>query len=439
MAAALAGRCDIAVVHVIAHGRAGQIDFAAGAVTRACLPAHADDLALLRRALSAAGELRLWSCETAFGPDGAVFVAALGDALGVPVFASTRLVGAASQGGQWELDVPAGASPLPPLTPSGVAAFAGVLASFTATAGTDTFSGTTASDTFIVATGTVSATDTFSAGGDPGIDVIQIGTAGAGTSVDLSAAATDGVAGFLDFEAITFVNISGTSTATFNAAQFGAGKISTTVAITGTAFTQALVVNTGAGTSVDLSGWTFATWTSGTDTISIGAATGDEILVGSSQADRFVVTATNQVSVADRYDGGAGNDVLQIGATTTGVTVDLSAAATDGIDGFVDIEGISFINTSGTSSATFGSAQLGAGKISNAAVITGASSTQVIAINAAVGGSVDLSGWTFSGWTSGTDTISITGSTGSEILVGSSQIDRFVVSDTQPGVGDRPL
>ncbi|MBU8874085.1 DUF4347 domain-containing protein [Reyranella sp. MMS21-HV4-11] len=430
MAAALAGRRDLAVVHVIAHGRAGQIDFAAGAVTRACLPAHADDLALLRRALSAAGELRLWSCEAALGPEGAVFVAALGDALGAPVLASTRLVGAADRAGQWELDVPAGVSPPPPLTPSGVAAFAGVLASFTATAGTDTFNGTTASDTFIVATGTVSATDTFSAGGDPGIDVIQIGTAGAGTSVDLSAAATDGVAGFLDFEAITFVNTSGTSTATFNAAQFGAGKISTTAAITGTAFTQALVVNTSAGTSVDLSGWTFATWTSGTDTISIGAATGDEILVGSSQADRFVVNATNQVSLADRYDGGAGNDVLQIGSTTTGVAVDLSAAASDGVNGFVGIEGISFINTSGTSTATFGSAQLGAGKISNAAVITGASSTQAIAINAAVGGSVDLSGWTFSGWTSGTDTITLTGSTGDEILVGSSQIDRFVVSDT---------
>jgi|GEM_PF-691010 len=438
MAAALAGRRDVAVVHVIAHGRGGQIDFAAGAVTRACLPAHAEDLARLRRALSSEGEVRLWSCETALGPDGAVFVAALGDALGVPVLASTRLVGAADRAGQWELDVPAGASPPPPLTPSGVAAFAGVLASFTATAGTDMFSGTTASDTFIVATGTVSATDTFSAGGDPGVDIIQIGTAGAGTSVDLSAAATDGVAGFLDFEAITFVNTSGTSTATFNAAQFGAGRISTTAAITGTAFTQAIVVNTSAGTSVDLSGWTFATWTSGTDTISIGAATGDEILVGSSQADRFVVTATSQVSLADRYDGGAGNDVLQIGATTTGVTVDLSAAASDGIDGFVGIEGIRFFNTSGTSTATFGSAQLGAGKISDAAAITGASSTQVIAINAAVGSSVDLSGWTFSGWTSGTDTISITGSTGDEILVGSSQIDRFVVSSTsQVSAADR--
>ena len=430
MAEFVSARRDIAVIHVIAHGQSGRIDFAAGSVTHETLTNHAGDLAALAHVLSSTAEIRLWACHAASGAAGAAFVAALVRATGVPVLASTGLVGDANQGGRWELDVPAGASPPPPLTASGVAAYAGVLATFTATAGTDTFIGTTASDTYVVATGTVSATDTFSAGGSPGVDVIQIGTAGAGVAVDLSAGATDDIAGFLDFEAITFVNTSGTSTATFNAAQFAAGRISTTVAITGTSSTQALIINTNAGASVDLSGWTFATWTSGTDTISINAAAGDEILIGSSQADRFVVNATNQVSAADRYDGGAGNDVIQIGATTTGVTVDLSAAAADGIGGFVGIDGISFINTSGTSTATFASAQLGAGRISNSAVITGTSSTQAIAINAAVGGSVDLSGWTFSGWTSGTDTISITGSTGAEILVGSSQIDRFVVTDS---------
>jgi Ca2+-binding RTX toxin-like protein len=438
MAEFLAARPGIDVIHIVAHGQPGRIDFAAGALTRDRLTAYASELSALARGLSPNGQIRLWACETARGAAGADFVTALTKATGVPVHASTHLVGAASQGGRWTLDVPAGPSPSPPFTGAGVASYASVLATFTATAGTDTFIGTTASDTYVVATGTVSALDTFDAGGSPGVDVIQIGTAGAGTSVNLSAAATDGVLGFVDFEAITFVNTSGTSTATFNADQFGAGRISTTAAITGTASAQGLVINTNPGASVDLSGWTFATWTSGPDTISINAATGDEILIGSSEADRFVVTATNQVSLADRYDGGAGDDVIQIGATTTGVTVDLSAAATDGVDGFVDIDGIRFINTTGTSSATFGSTQLGAGRISNAAVITGASSTQAIAINAAVGGSVDLSGWTFSGWTSGTDTISLTGSTGDEILIGSSQIDRLVVADTsQVSVGDR--
>ena len=438
MAEFLAARPKVDVIHIVAHGQSGQIDFTAGSLTRERLTAHWSELSALARGLSTTGEIRLWACEVASGAAGADFVTALAQATGVPVHASTHLVGATAQGGRWDLDVPAGPSPSPPFTAAGVASYAGVLATFTATAGTDTFTGTSASDTYVVAAGTVSALDTFNAGGSPGVDVIQIGTAGAGTSVDLSAAATDGVLGFVDFEAITFVNTSGTSTATFNAAQFGTGRISTTVAITGTASAQGLVISTNPGASVDLSGWTFATWTSGTDTISINAATGDEILIGSSQADRFVVNATNQVSLADRYDGGAGNDVIQIGATTTGVTVDLSAAATDGVDGFVGIDGISFINTTGTSSATFGSAQLGAGKISNAAVITGASSTQAITINAAVGGSIDLSGWTFSGWTSGTDTISLTGSTGDEILAGSSQADRLVVTDTsQVSLGDR--
>ncbi len=66
---------------------------------------------------------------------------------------------------------------------------------------------------------------------------------GAGTSIDLSAGATDGVNGFLNVEAVNFTNTSGTSTATFNAGQLGAGKISNSVAITGTASTQVLAIN----------------------------------------------------------------------------------------------------------------------------------------------------------------------------------------------------
>ncbi len=257
-------------------------------------------------------------------------------------------------------------------------------------------------------------------------------------TVDLSAAAADGIGGFVGIDGISFINTSGTSTATFASAQLGAGRISNSAVITGTSSTQAIAINAAVGGSVDLSGWTFSGWTSGTDTISITGSTGAEILVGSSQIDRFVLTDSNQVSATDRYDGGAGNDVLQIGTASAGTSIDLSAAASDGVDGFISIEAITFVNTSGTSTATLGSAQLGTGKISNAAVITGTTSTQAIAINAAVGGSVDLSGWTFSGWTSGTDMISITGSTGTEILVGSSQIDRFVVTDgNQVSAADR--
>ena len=55
--------------------------------------------------------------------------------------------------------------------------------------------------------------------------------------------------------------------------------------------------------------------------------------------------------------------------------------------------------------------------------ITGDTGTQDLVINLAPGESLDLSGLSFSDWTSGTDTIDINGSTGGETIVGTSQSD----------------
>ena len=121
---------------------------------------------------------------------------------------------------------------------------------------------------------------------------------------------------------------------------------------------------------------------------------------------------------AGRYDGGDGTDTLQIG--TTG---DFCSAATDGADGFISIEGIKFVNGFGISTATFDAAQFGAGKISLTSTITGDAGTQGLVINLAPGESLDLSGLSFSAWTSGTDIINIDGSTGGETIVGTSQSD----------------
>ncbi|MFO1157330.1 MAG: hypothetical protein U1E60_00685 [Reyranellaceae bacterium] len=315
----------------------------------------------------------------------------------------------------------------------------------TGTSGNETITGSTATvsidaggggDTLIVAaTNQVSVGDRYDGGA--GTDTLQIGVAGAGTAIDLSAAANNGVDGFLNIEQISFTNTSGTSTATFNAAQFGTGKISTSVAITGTGSTNALAINFTAGGSIDMSGWTFGTWTVGSDTITITGSTGSETIVGSSADETYVVGATNQVSVGDRYDGGGGTDTLQIGVAGAGTAIDLSAAASNGVNGFLNIEQINFTNTSGTSTATFNAAQFGTGKISASVAITGTGSTNALAINFTAGGSIDLSGWTFNSWTSGTDTITVTGSTGSETIVGSSADETYVVSATnQVSAGD---
>ena len=186
---------------------------------------------------------------------------------------------------------------------------------------------------------------------------------------------------------------------------------------------------------------------SGTDTISLTGSTGNESIVGTSQIDRFVVGASNQVSAGDRYDGGAGNDVIQVGSTTAAVSVDLSAAASDGVNGFLSVEGITFVNSAGTSTATFNANQFGSGKIASTAIVTGTSSTNAIVVNVDSGGSADLSGWTFPTWTSGTDTITVNGSSGAEtftgaihgttILAGAGDDTLIVSNTTQVQVSDR--
>ncbi|QKC85264.1 DUF4347 domain-containing protein [Mesorhizobium sp. NZP2077] len=129
MAEALACRSGLAAVHVIAHGAPGQVSFSDGPWSVATLAHDSGDLAAIGRALSADGELRLWCCDTAQGHAGEAFLEQLSDATGVDVCGATRRVGAAELGGAWDLSVRAsGPTPEPPLTPTGVKAYAGALA-----------------------------------------------------------------------------------------------------------------------------------------------------------------------------------------------------------------------------------------------------------------------------------------------------------------------
>src|SRR5439155_17071990 len=82
MAAALAGRRNLAAVHIIAHGAPGRVAFAAGAWTRETLAAEGHHLAAIGRALAEDGDLRLWSCDTARGEGGEDFLEALAEATG---------------------------------------------------------------------------------------------------------------------------------------------------------------------------------------------------------------------------------------------------------------------------------------------------------------------------------------------------------------------
>jgi len=130
MALALDGLDNLDAVHVIAHGAPGRVNFTSGDWSFATLEEDAENLAGIGRVLAEDGELRLWSCDTAVGAAGAAFIAALADATGADVAASTGRVGAAALGGTWELAAHAHrALARPPLTAAAMATYAGVLSS----------------------------------------------------------------------------------------------------------------------------------------------------------------------------------------------------------------------------------------------------------------------------------------------------------------------
>jgi hypothetical protein len=126
IAAALEERADIDVVHIVAHGRVGEIQFASGSVTVDTLGRYATALTSVGSTLVANGRLLLWSCYTAQNTEGKIFVEALARATGARVSSAIGLVGSAALGGEWVL---AGATQFQsPLTPEGIRAYAGVMA-----------------------------------------------------------------------------------------------------------------------------------------------------------------------------------------------------------------------------------------------------------------------------------------------------------------------
>jgi hypothetical protein len=113
----------VAAIHIIAHGRKGEVSFAAGALSLGNLSEHEAELVSIRAALGGA-PINLWSCHTGKGEAGEAFLEALGREAGTRIAASDGPVGAAGRGGSWELR--AGAPGVPPieapLTAAGVEA-----------------------------------------------------------------------------------------------------------------------------------------------------------------------------------------------------------------------------------------------------------------------------------------------------------------------------
>ncbi|MCO5135727.1 MAG: DUF4347 domain-containing protein, partial [Phyllobacteriaceae bacterium] len=105
----LADRNDIDAIHILAHGRAGTLELGNTRLTAASIGSrHADEMAVIRDALSPDADILIYGCNFAAGTRGQTAVAALMEASGADVSASDDLTGAAALGGDWDLEVSEG-------------------------------------------------------------------------------------------------------------------------------------------------------------------------------------------------------------------------------------------------------------------------------------------------------------------------------------------
>ncbi|MEQ9329918.1 DUF4347 domain-containing protein [Thalassobaculum sp.] len=142
----LAGRRDIAALHILSHGESGELHLAGERIDLPGLAMRWAVLADIAGSLSDDAEVVLYGCSVAAGPSGRRFVSYLEAALGAPVAASVAPVGAAARGGSWILRGPDGTVVEPGFGPAARAAYAGLLAT-SGTVGNDTLTGTVGSDT----------------------------------------------------------------------------------------------------------------------------------------------------------------------------------------------------------------------------------------------------------------------------------------------------
>ena len=105
----LEGRSGIGAVHILSHGDTGEVRLGDSALTTASIAGdHADELAIIKAALSADADILIYGCDVSNGASGGAFVNALAAATGADIAASTDDTGHADLGGDWELETVVG-------------------------------------------------------------------------------------------------------------------------------------------------------------------------------------------------------------------------------------------------------------------------------------------------------------------------------------------
>jgi len=121
---------DAAAIDIVAHGAGGVIQIGSTLLDAATIALHQAQLAQIGDALRPGGDILLYCCDLAQDAAGEAFLQQLSQATGgADVASSSHLIGAASAGGDWTLDVATGTIDVAgPFTEQALEAFPGELA-----------------------------------------------------------------------------------------------------------------------------------------------------------------------------------------------------------------------------------------------------------------------------------------------------------------------
>src|SRR5262245_1082587 len=106
---ALAGREDIAALHIVSHGDDGKLQLGQSVLDAAAFEARAAELSGWRSALTSDADILLYGCDVGAGAGGLALVQPLSGLTDADVAASDDATGYAARGGDWDLEVRTGA------------------------------------------------------------------------------------------------------------------------------------------------------------------------------------------------------------------------------------------------------------------------------------------------------------------------------------------
>ena len=132
----LRGESGVESIHIFSHGAEGSVSLGDAQLDAESVDAYAASLAVWGEALVGDGDLLLYGCDVALGSSGEAFVERLAASTGADVAASSDLTGAASLGGDWDLEVATGVIDAQALEAAG---FEGVLVNIAGSGGDDDF------------------------------------------------------------------------------------------------------------------------------------------------------------------------------------------------------------------------------------------------------------------------------------------------------------